>query len=245
MRVHDYPAVETPDFLLAALEQANDAVVIVDGDLRISHFNAAAELIWEIPRASSRPRCQPSRARGPATASESRHRIPRRRPAYAERTASEITIGARMAAASAPRCRLRASRPAAKAAPSHSFGTSPPRSERRERIALLSLVADRTNRAVVVTDPNLKIVYTNAAFTGMFGYSHRGSEGPARRTSCCWAAYTDRRTLARLRRRIDDEDGGEEEILLYDKNGDEIWISADRQGVPRRAAGDQVHVRAC
>ena len=45
MRAHDYPAVETPDFLLAALERANEAVVIVDGDLHVRHFNAAAELI--------------------------------------------------------------------------------------------------------------------------------------------------------------------------------------------------------
>ena len=39
--------------------------------------------------------------------------------------------------------------------------------------------------------------------------------------------YTDRKTLARLRRRIGEEGGGEEEILAYDKNGDEIWISAN------------------
>ena len=32
-------------------------------------------------------------------------------------------------------------------------------------------MADKTNRAVVVTDRKLKIVYTHAAFSGMFGYS--------------------------------------------------------------------------
>jgi len=41
--------------------------------------------------------------------------------------------------------------------------------------------------------------------------------------------HTDRKTLARLRRRINEESGGEEEILSYDKNGDEIWISANVQ----------------
>jgi PAS domain S-box-containing protein len=51
MRAHDYPLVETPDFLLAVLERASEAVVIADGDLRVSHFNAAAELIWELDRA--------------------------------------------------------------------------------------------------------------------------------------------------------------------------------------------------
>ena len=38
--------------------------------------------------------------------------------------------------------------------------------------------------------------------------------------------YTDRRTLVRLRRWICDGRGGEEEILAYDRNGDEIWVSA-------------------
>ena len=33
MSTRDYPMVETPDFLLAALERANDAVVIFDRDL--------------------------------------------------------------------------------------------------------------------------------------------------------------------------------------------------------------------
>jgi PAS domain S-box-containing protein len=51
MRTHDYPVVETPDFLLAALERADDAVVIVDRDLHVSYFNAAAELIWGLDRA--------------------------------------------------------------------------------------------------------------------------------------------------------------------------------------------------
>jgi PAS domain S-box-containing protein len=51
MRAHDCPVVETSDFLLAALERATEAVVIVDHDLRVSHFNAAAERIWQLDRA--------------------------------------------------------------------------------------------------------------------------------------------------------------------------------------------------
>jgi PAS domain S-box-containing protein len=50
MRTPDYPAVETPDLLLAAFERANDAVVIVDSDLHVSHFNTAAELLWGLNR---------------------------------------------------------------------------------------------------------------------------------------------------------------------------------------------------
>ena len=97
--------------------------------------------------------------------------------------------------------------------------------ERRERIALLNLVADKTSRAVVVTDRKLSIVYTNAAFSGMFGYSPRKSQG-RQANELLAGRFTDRKTLARLRRRICDGGGDEEEVLAYDKNGDEIWVSA-------------------
>jgi len=42
---------ENPDVLLAALERASEAILIVDNDLRVNHFNAAAELIWGMDRA--------------------------------------------------------------------------------------------------------------------------------------------------------------------------------------------------
>ncbi len=51
MRAHDFPVIETPDLLLAVLERASDGVVIVDSDLHVSHFNAAAEVLWQLDRA--------------------------------------------------------------------------------------------------------------------------------------------------------------------------------------------------
>ena len=97
--------------------------------------------------------------------------------------------------------------------------------ERRERIALLNLVADKTNRAVVVTDRKLQVVYTNAAFSGMFGYSPEEAQGRQAQPLACRPIYRSK-TLTKLRRRICDDSGAEEEILVYDRNGDEIWISA-------------------
>ena len=79
----------------------------------------------------------------------------------------------------ASRCRCRASRSTATSTPWFSSATSPSRSLRRDRMALLNLVADRTNRAVVVTDRNLGIVYSNAAFAGLFGYSPEDAIGTA------------------------------------------------------------------
>ena len=42
---------ETPEVLLAALERAEEGIVIVDSAHRITHFNAGAERIWKLARA--------------------------------------------------------------------------------------------------------------------------------------------------------------------------------------------------
>src|SRR5262249_14828672 len=38
---------------------------------------------------------------------------------------------------------------------------------------------------------------------------------------------TDRRMLVKLRHLLDEESGGEQELLVYDRNGDEIWVAAN------------------
>jgi diguanylate cyclase (GGDEF)-like protein/PAS domain S-box-containing protein len=229
MRAHDCPVVETPDFLLAALERATEAVVIVDHDLRVSHFNAAAERIWQLDRAEvlggdvSRLGLEEFEQRHLATRAPDQGNGddagPRR---------SEIAIrrkdGSRIRAALSL-SRVDVGGQSRIIAFVRDITTEV---EVRERLELLTLVADTTNRAVVLTDHNLRVVYTNAAFAGMFGYSPEEAKGrPA--SELLVGRHTDRRTLARLRRRIGEESGGEEEILSYDKNGDEIWVSANVQ----------------
>ncbi len=227
MHSHDDGVVEAPDVLLAALERANDAVVIVDRDLRVTHFNAAAELIWGLDRAQVLGRhvdrlglgdLQQHPVATPGTGAANHGAV--------TRASSEIKLtrgdGRRIRAALSV---------------SHLEDGDQSRTiafirdiaaevQRRERIALLTLVADRTNRAVVVTDPDLNIVYTNAAFAGMFGYSIEEAAGrPV--NELLVGRNTDRKTLSRLRHWIGEENGGEEEILAYDKSGEEIWVSAN------------------
>jgi len=217
MDTRDYPVVETPDFLLAALERANDAVVIVDGDLRVSYFNAAAERMWGQDRAEVLGRHVGHLGLGDCDDAS-------QKPAQERR--SEIAIARRDGSRIRAALSLSSVELGGQSRTIAFVRDITAEVERRERMALFTLVADRTNRAAVVTDRNLRVVYANAAFTTLFGYSMEEAKG-RRAGELLVGRHTDRRTLARLRRWIDDEAGGEEEILTYDKNGDEIWILAN------------------
>ena len=201
MRSHDCdPAVDSADFLLAALERANDAVVIIDSDLRVTHFSTAAEVLWGLDRAQvlgcdagllGLDELQQYHAATPASAQLNGDTIQGR--------SSEITIrrkdGGRRRAALSLSCAeiCGQSRYIAIVRDiTHEVAL-------RERVALLTSVADRTNRAVIVTDQDLRVIYTNAAFTGMFGYSIEETQGrPA--NELLVGPHTDRKTLARLQR---------------------------------------------
>ncbi len=217
MNAREISLVETPDVLLTALERASDAVVIIDGDLCVSHFNAAAELIWGLDRAAVLGRHASSLGLGDLPEPDDNDTD--------QAHQSEITIARQDG--SWLRARLSLSRIAVDGrSRTVAYVRDITRDVvRRERMAVLELVADKTNRAVIVTDRNLKIVYTNAAFTTMFGHSAEQAKDQ-RASDLIVGRYTDRRTLAKLRRWIDVAAGGEEEILAYDRNGDEIWISA-------------------
>jgi diguanylate cyclase (GGDEF)-like protein/PAS domain S-box-containing protein len=192
-------------------------VVIVDRDLHVSFFNAAAELIWGLDRAEVVGHHVGHLGLGELHREDGDD--------ASEEHNSEVTIerkdGSRVRAAlSVSTVEIGGQ------SRSIAFVRDVTKEiVRRERMAVLNLVADKTNRAVIVTDRELKVIYANAAFAGTFGYSVEEAQG-RRVNDLLVGRYTDRRTLTRLLRSIETEAGGEEEILTYDSNGDEIWISA-------------------
>jgi PAS domain S-box-containing protein len=197
------------DVLLAAFERASDAVVILDHDHHVSHFNAAAELVWGMPRAEVL----------------GRHAAHLGLKHLDEARSTEMTI------ARADDSRIRVS-----LALSHVLSGGLRRTiavvrditselELKERLGLHVLIADGTNRSVIITDRNLKIVYTNAKFAGTFGHSIADVLGK-QVNELLAGPHTDPAVLRRLQRCVGSEDGGDVELLAYDKNGDEIWLSA-------------------
>lgn len=95
---------------------------------------------------------------------------------------------------------------------------------RREKNALMALVAEKTDRVVMVTDRDLHIIYVNKAFTDLFGYSLAEAIG-RHPQHLLTGEYTDSDTLARFHESIYADGHGQEELLTYDKDGEEIWIS--------------------
>jgi PAS domain S-box-containing protein len=59
----------------------------------------------------------------------------------------------------------------------------------------------------------------------MFGYSFEEAQG-RQAMELLEGPYTDRSKLTPLRRCIGEDEGGEQEMLAYDKSGEEVWISA-------------------
>jgi diguanylate cyclase (GGDEF)-like protein/PAS domain S-box-containing protein len=201
--------VESSDVLLAALERAHDAVVILDQDHRITHFNASAERIWGVARADVLGRS--ASALGLDDLGQERK--------------TELTItrpdGERL------RVALSLSHVNAGGV-KHTIALArdiTPELELRERLALHVMIANGTNRAVIIVDRNMKVVYVNATFVGMFG--HRIEQALGRPIGELLAGRnTDRAVLKRLQRCVGCKRGMDQDILAYDSSGEEIWLGA-------------------
>jgi len=215
------------DVLKAALDCASDGILILDGDLVVQHVNPAAASIFGVDGAeligSHIGRVGPEEL-------EQQLAMVLQSSAAEHAQLPEMTIrrkdGSRIRAASWlwPLATGDERRHAL-------FVRDITREvEQRDRLALLHELADRTNRGVIVADRELRTVYTNAAFKDLFGYGRDEAEG-RQASDLLVGHHTDRKKLAKLRRSLDEKDGGEEELLLYDRNGDEIWVSANLKAV--------------
>jgi PAS domain S-box-containing protein len=213
----------TAEFLLAALEQAIDAVIMIDSNNNVTHFNTAAERLWGYSRDEVLgrnvsclvpSRIQPhhdryieaNRATGVNRIVGTSRQVKITRKDGSEiwgaLSMSRVEIGNEIIFMGFVR-----------------DATAEVR--QREELALHSLVASRTTRMALVTDHEQRIVYTNDAFIRMFGYSASESIGKLP-SELLAGRYTDQATLERLRRQIGLSNDVEDEILAYTKAGNEV-----------------------
>ncbi|WP_022722224.1 EAL domain-containing protein [Rhodopseudomonas sp. B29] len=112
--------------------------------------------------------------------------------------------------------------------------------ERRERMALLTSIADVSSRAVLLLDGDESIVYTNASFSRMFGHAAKEARGH-RAVELLAGPHTDPAALQKLSLETSTDCYREAQILLYDNNGDEIWVSAEVRKL-RNPRGEIMHI---
>jgi diguanylate cyclase (GGDEF)-like protein/PAS domain S-box-containing protein len=224
MAAPDCPVTETPDVLRAALECADDGIVIVDGAHRITHFNAGAEKIWKLARADVLGHDAAVLALKCLKADpvlDFRDEI-----SLVRRDGSRIKAQVALSSATIDN------------AVNHIIFARDVTAdaERRVRIGLLNAVSDQSNRAVIITDVEQNIRYVNSSFTMLFGYTSEEAEG-RRAGELIAGCHTNRTAIAKLvKRLLDGGRRGEVETLVYTKDGEEIWVCAridafrDRKG---------------
>jgi len=114
--------------------------------------------------------------------------------------------------------------------------------ESEEQSRKLSMVAARTDNAVIITDNAGQIEWVNDAFTRITGYTLPEVLG---RTpgSALQGPETDAQAVQRMREKLRRGEGFEEAVLNYAKDGRPYWISIEVQPI-RDEAGEVVQFMA-
>lgn len=214
------PGLPPPDGPLAVLEQLIEPAFVVDERRRVHCFNPAAQRLWRRQRdqvLGRRLETLFARAPGsgpmaPADLAGARHEL-----------LAECGDGTRRwVSLSLSRCG------ATYVGVARDIGEE---MARREELGLLSLVAEETDRSVLVTDDRCRVVYVNRAFVERFGHAREAVVGrcPIRLLA---GPHTDSVALQRIRGRAGSGCAFQEEVLAYARDGEEVWVSASVHPAP-------------
>ena len=94
----------------------------------------------------------------------------------------------------------------------------------------LAIVASRTHSAVVITDADCAVVWVNAGFTRISGYTADEIRG-RKPGDLLQGPETDPATVAMMRARLAEGGGFHYEILNYAKGGREYWLDMEVQPI--------------
>ncbi|KAF1005161.1 MAG: Oxygen sensor protein DosP [Luteibacter sp.] len=220
---HDDTAFRT---LEQTLEQALDAVVTIDASNRVIFYNAAAERLWGYPRADVLGRNVSMlvpfalRAGHDALIDANRGGQPDRIVGTSREVLLERADGTTLWAS------LAMSRIHLDHGIHYTAFVRDVSAEvaRRDALRLLSMVADHTDNAVIITDAAGIAEYVNHGFERMSGFAPDDIIG-RRPGAVLQGRATDPRTVAGVRQRLHAGQAIYEEILNYRKDGEPYWVS--------------------
>ncbi|MCS7028375.1 MAG: PAS domain S-box protein [Bacteroidia bacterium] len=92
-----------------------------------------------------------------------------------------------------------------------------------EQLKLLSIIAEKTDNAIIITDANGLIIWVNQGFTRISGYTLEEVKGK-KPGHILQGKDTDPKTVERIRNKLKEKVSFREEILNYHKNGTPYWI---------------------
>lgn len=212
---------------VAALSHCLDAVVFIDDKNDIIFFNAAAERLWGVSADEvlhTNVKCLvPQNLRAQHDGFIERHR--RTRVNRIVDTSREMPIERRDGSRVWGQLALSAIEFEGATYYAAFVRDVTQEVSRREQLRILSLVAETTGRVVLVTDEQSKIVYVNHAFTEMFRYALSDVAGKLP-FDLLSKDHEHQELGDGLISRLETVAGFTEEVLLYDKTGKGVWVSA-------------------
>ncbi|QBK06478.1 EAL domain-containing protein [Hylemonella gracilis] len=208
------------------LEQAVDAVVVIDQDNRVTLINAAAEALWGWPREQVLGRNvsmlvpRELRDRHDAYINANRHTGVDRIVG----TSREVPIHRRdgqlrWAAMSISRVRVDG-----QVLYTAFLKDVTAQRAQRERMRLLSQVADHSGSAITITGADQRIVYINAGFTHWLGYEPSEALGRPIQ-DLLHGPHTDPAVIEATRQATLMGQSLRAEALFYGKSGRPLWVS--------------------
>lgn len=217
---------EAREIVEQTLEQALDAVVCIDENNNVTLFNASAEKLWGYER--SEVIGQNVKMLVPqAIQANHDNFVNANRETGQDKivgTSREVKVERKDGGSLWGRLSLSKVRLAGRTLYTAFIKDVTEEVEQREMQRVLSLVANETDNAVIITDADGLIEYVNNGFTRLTGYELDEVKG-RKPGSFLQGEETDQRTVDVIRQKLKNRDAFYDEILNYRKDGTPYWTS--------------------
>jgi methyl-accepting chemotaxis protein len=217
---------ESREIVEQTLEQALDAVVCIDENNNVTLFNASAERLWGYAREEVIGQNVKMLVPQEIQANHDNYVNANRETGQDKivGTSREVKIERKDGGSLWGRLSLSKVRLADRTLYTAFIKDVTEEVEQREMQRMLSLVANETDNAVIISDANGLIEYVNNGFYRLTGWQLEEVKGK-KPGSFLQGEETDQRTVGVIRQKLKNREAFYDEILNYKKNGTPYWTS--------------------